>query len=402
MIRKIAISAVLMLLVFPLSAFADSDGYFCAGEGYLTYDLWREGYARYLHVVWLGGQEGIGKPAYVAMGDVQPHGYRCEPGRVSVLLWDHIAVYDVSAPGSIVFVESIPVSEKGKIPAGFTQKNLGNWSGGSESTELKSGDADHRYELRISHEKLAIKTDIFQYGLDGTPLKRLGIYDGNMAGRIYDFEVEDLRAPKSEKAGVSELPGYAGDVADYFKGYDTKDASVLLRNAKILEEFIKSSPSDKKAPEALFYLGQYRNRIARLANRTPKGFAELKDYIENRKDDFEWATLGGYLYSGKDWKAVMGRYPESEIADDAAFNYYTRSRGGECEGFRSCYCQRAIDSYGEFMRRYQESEHFSESLERLEEECGLNYEDRKDWELWLMTCHTMRKLLTDALARSWR
>lgn len=110
-------------------AYADSDGYYCVGPGYLAYQF---GMAplpvtpHRLHVLSLGTAPGIPEPATLELPQFQVHGLRCGDGWIEVASFT--AIYRVTLDDSIrpIRYDVRPFATGQKVPPEFyPQRNLG-------------------------------------------------------------------------------------------------------------------------------------------------------------------------------------------------------------------------------------------------------------------------------------
>lgn len=80
-------------------------------------------------------------------------------------------------------------------------------------------------------------------------------------------------------------------------------------------------------------------------------------YMKTRPDQFFYnSNHDFYAYNGYHFRELLRRFPESELADDAAYALtHLKSEGNECEGWVPCYIQTQWDPIGEFVRAYPAS-----------------------------------------------
>lgn len=128
---KIFLLAV-AVIVGPLGvgvAYADSDGYYCVGPGYLAYQF---GMAplpiapHRLHVLSTRAGSGISEPAMIELPQFQVHGLRCGDGRIEVASFT--AVYRVTLDNNTrpISYETNQLAVGQKIRSEFyPQRNLG-------------------------------------------------------------------------------------------------------------------------------------------------------------------------------------------------------------------------------------------------------------------------------------
>jgi hypothetical protein len=136
MTRVHLFALVVLSTSVPAVAYADSDGYFCDGRGYLAYQF---GMApkpvapHRLHVISTRGPQGIPEPAVLELPQFQVHGMICGDGWIDVASFT--AVYRVTLdrndrPERYELRSSL---EGQPIPQPFIlsqSQNLGSFSGG--------------------------------------------------------------------------------------------------------------------------------------------------------------------------------------------------------------------------------------------------------------------------------
>lgn len=138
---------------------ADSDGYYCAGPGYLAYQ-WNgmsiptSGHV--LRIVALDGRDE--EPDEVALESFQVHGMKCSAERVELRGWNAIYSVVLSKERRGVFEGKRAFDEPN--PPGFNQSNLADYSvAGAE--RLEAIDPTHIYELVIEKSEQAREGRIF-------------------------------------------------------------------------------------------------------------------------------------------------------------------------------------------------------------------------------------------------
>lgn len=158
----------------------------------------------------------------------------------------------------------------------------------------------------------------------------------------------------------------------------------LIERARKIEAFITCRPNDPRRPAALYALGHYKHQIARASpGLEPEAFLVFKQYIDDHEDDHRLGEIDAHLlYEGRDWRRIFQETPDHDLADDAAYYYYTRPRGGECEGYPSCSCSRSLQANEPFMRQFPESEYVIKCLHDIQEQCWLNIPDLNRMDAW--------------------
>ena len=134
-------------LLSGASALADSDGYFCAGNGYLAYETrWvGESGSHILQIVRFGEELGVEKVEPVELEDFQVHRMTCGAGFIGISGGSGSHYVDISDIGH-------PTIATGHKPYKVTSVghhgNLGHWS--KESVlDLRAGDTRGRFQLVI-------------------------------------------------------------------------------------------------------------------------------------------------------------------------------------------------------------------------------------------------------------
>ena len=135
---------VAFVILAPLGlgvAYADSDGYYCVGHGYLAYQF---GMAplpvapHHLYVLRIGTTTGIGEPVAIDLPQFQVHGLRCGEGWIDVAAFT--AIYHVTLDGNTrpLRFEVRPFAEGQKVPPEFfPQLNLGTLSRAGQDLKLQ-------------------------------------------------------------------------------------------------------------------------------------------------------------------------------------------------------------------------------------------------------------------------
>ena len=129
----------MLLVLIPLGAgkaYADSDGYYCIGRGYLAYQF---GFAapsirpHRLSVIRFSGVSGIQSPAVIDLPQFQVHGMQCGEGWIDVAAFITIYRVTLDENNRPVRYEVRPFPDGQKIPQEFILsqvQNLGASSGG--------------------------------------------------------------------------------------------------------------------------------------------------------------------------------------------------------------------------------------------------------------------------------
>ena len=132
----------LAMVCVAAPAWADSDGYYCLGPGYLAYELQTSmGVAEHeLRLMRVG--TGIADSITVPLPPFQVHGMHCTEHRVLISGFDrHYAVDLARTPPRL--------DETGARASSEAARNLGHWSQAGV-VDIEASDPDHRYHLVIT------------------------------------------------------------------------------------------------------------------------------------------------------------------------------------------------------------------------------------------------------------
>jgi hypothetical protein len=194
------LSATMFLVLSSFGAgtvYADSDGYYCVGRGYLAYQF---GFAAPSHrphrlsVVRFSGTSGIQSPAVLDLPEFQVHGMQCGEAWIDVAAFAgiyHVTLDESSRP---VRYEVQPFPDGQKIPQVFVVsqlQNLGAESGGRAYVKpvrvrLSATERRGEYVLEITAKaipplkkcELAVTSRIVETDRDGREVGARIIYQG--------------------------------------------------------------------------------------------------------------------------------------------------------------------------------------------------------------------------------
>lgn len=202
--RQLALASVFLCVTagFSISAFADSDGYFCNSEGYVAYEL-REGITsgvvgHVLRVVRFDSQSGIRSAGEVIFGDLQVHMMICAEQRIEIAGFGTVRHGDPPLTKCVIGIGSsqreISISgctddatlgENWRKVVGKGPENLGMWAR-AKSIPLDSVDPAHKYYLQPSSSKkdlgknsweIHYKTELIQADNQGNITQRFTVYE---------------------------------------------------------------------------------------------------------------------------------------------------------------------------------------------------------------------------------
>src|SRR5688572_26411117 len=100
MIRRIVAVAAIALLT-PGIALADSDGYYCVGNGFVAYEMAssQPGGRHVLHIVRVARGSGISRMPPIALDNFQVHGMTCRENGVDLHGWTTRYSVELSSTG---------------------------------------------------------------------------------------------------------------------------------------------------------------------------------------------------------------------------------------------------------------------------------------------------------------
>jgi hypothetical protein len=198
---SIALALLTSVFAFSGSCLADSDGYFCASNGYLAYEV-RGGITpgvigHVLKVVRFDSHDGIRSAGVVSMPDFEVHTMTCDQQRIE--LSGYGTVRSGNPPLTKCVVETgdsrqaISRAECNEDPAvqydwrnqGPEPGNLGQWAR-TKSIPLESPDTEHNYLLlpQLSRRnvggnrwELHCRTKIVQTDAQGKTSREFVVYE---------------------------------------------------------------------------------------------------------------------------------------------------------------------------------------------------------------------------------
>ena len=157
---RLTLVAIAVLLSCPAAARADSDGYYCAGRGYVAYEtrLGASGPQHVLHVVRFSRTGGIGQAQDIPLADFQTHGMRCGDRVIEVDAFTVRYLVDVSVPER----PRTKTENAALDPQRTPQANLGNWAR-SGVIDLEADGQQGEFQLVISRVSRPVAGGIEHY-----------------------------------------------------------------------------------------------------------------------------------------------------------------------------------------------------------------------------------------------
>jgi hypothetical protein len=186
----LTIAALAFLCCTP-RARADNDGYFCAGKGYLAYEVNKNttppATGHSLHVLRFDSARGIYDAGAVDLQNFQVHQMSCGEDRVEIAGWGKYFqkyVVAISGPGELhIFnftedpARKFEPSKEGPEPWNFAFDKR-------DTIPLESPDTGHKYLLRLTRSEKSVqggirhsfRAELLQFDLNGAVTQRLLVY----------------------------------------------------------------------------------------------------------------------------------------------------------------------------------------------------------------------------------
>jgi hypothetical protein len=195
-LRVIWLASVCLLLADV--TYADSDGYYCVGQGFIAYQF---GIAappvgpHRLYVVRFGGASGIEAPVVLALPQFQVHGILCREHQVLVSAYDAIYTVRLDSRNVPIDYQSAPWADHQNTPAVFVGQslNLGagahaGSSGGLQRTIVGTRADGGHYLLEIDIQTTqaadctrTVKTRLIRTDRNDRDVQQLEIFSGRTA-----------------------------------------------------------------------------------------------------------------------------------------------------------------------------------------------------------------------------
>lgn len=130
MIKRIMCGLVALSSVSAAPILADSDGYYCVGDGYIAYQFGLAAPPVAPHTLYVvrfdeSGLQGI---EAVQLSQFQVHGMRCRGGGVDLVSWDSVHTVSFDSARRITGQSAEPLPTQGELPEWaktIPQRNLG-------------------------------------------------------------------------------------------------------------------------------------------------------------------------------------------------------------------------------------------------------------------------------------
>lgn len=171
--------------------------------------------------------------------------------------------------------------------------------------------------------------------------------------------IEAQDEPDTKVSQTETPPIDAYDIYDQMEKEGLTPVQVE-QNLIAAESKLDSIADPKEKAELLLDISVYKIHLGNMCYEN--------DYAKNHSDQYFYNEIGGnYIYQGKDLKEIMNKFPESGLADKAAFLLATIPLGGECEGYVPCYVNAALYSYTPFFKKYPDSPYIVNAINKVNE-----------------------------------
>jgi hypothetical protein len=156
-------------LLGAMACMADSDGYYCAGDGYLAWETrgFKSDGQHQLFVITVHGDHGLGPRIAIALPDFQLHGMRCQPSTITMYGFRSAHHIELDAGGAHYIGSSVaddhPAARERYVPRRF-----------GDTPELALHSVGKTVQFALLTTLNAIK---FTRGTEFTTLARLVVMD---------------------------------------------------------------------------------------------------------------------------------------------------------------------------------------------------------------------------------
>lgn len=164
--------------------------------------------------------------------------------------------------------------------------------------------------------------------------------------------------------GLFETPAFAE--YEKFRGdyvyFSLKDQDINPKEAYnsvlMLEKLAKDRRFATLSDQALFTKAKYKIYLGYVHDEVP--------YVKENPDAYIYNdALDAYIYKGDDLVTLVENYPESSLADDAAYMYATLPVEAFCPRDRYCDLEERINRYKYLFNNFNDSPYIYESIVEL-------------------------------------
>lgn len=161
---------------------------------------------------------------------------------------------------------------------------------------------------------------------------------------------------------------------EYPQCYDEKGVRIppppdAAESIKELEELVGTMPNYPEMARAYLLLGRLMQRFENSygwANNPANPYDHTPPEIKNKMFEYQDGEPGAvFYYNGYHFDRLISLFPNSEYADDAAFEKTKVFYGGECESDENCPLEWGTDSYRKFLKGYPSSDLAGKAIDAI-------------------------------------
>lgn len=153
----------------------------------------------------------------------------------------------------------------------------------------------------------------------------------------------------------------------------------FVEAAQLYDELIKRHEKSELAPPALYYSGlckytlslrapgkrEFDQRRDGLSDAKKDIYSQWIKYLSGHEDQFLYLdAIDKFIYKGTDFKALLDRYPASNLADDAAFQLIHTHLTAKGQT-NTLTIETALQLYAEYFTDYPQSPYRQKGIEHL-------------------------------------
>lgn len=145
---------------------------------------------------------------------------------------------------------------------------------------------------------------------------------------------------------------------------DLASQALVARYAQLLAQLANEQVAEQRA-DLLFALGETATAIQNAAFTNT---ALAVGFAKQHPEAFAYDEIGAsWLYTGSHYQTLYETYPDSALADDAAYARTELLHAGECEGDVPCMLERMTREPLWFIQHYPSSPLVAKAQERVEQ-----------------------------------
>jgi hypothetical protein len=238
---------LLFVVVTPLGsgvAYADSDGYYCVGPGYLAYQF---GLApppvapHHLYVLRFSSAAGIQEPVSIDLPQFQVHGILCDAHMVRLAGWDAIYSVQLDTTFRPIRYNLTPRSDPQHLPPEFVgaSRNLGGFNRIANALKVDRvslGSVNGGGQFLVEVKGAAVPSDrcastvisrIVRTDRSGREIQELEVFRGRGFGDCGGLAQPDPAPQPTARASSCEIERVEVEVVRRTAGHRGSDATIL-------------------------------------------------------------------------------------------------------------------------------------------------------------------------------